>query len=290
MVTFGALVDRFLKEARGLRTLHLFISSKDGATLRLLNDFKSFPFKLTEFAIYSFSQFDISDFLVSQPTIERLFFNFFLYNPGIRPSLPNDALPNLAALAAPPCCIDDLAECRPVKYLRFTTQPTPESTLQMLEATLQKSIQPITAISLLGVETEITFLLSHLLRLVPGLRFLGCELLRDGAGPLSEDMQPLRAFTKLECIRWRLASDYGRQEWGGLNPLYYAGPSLQAVQQDSLPPLARYGGLWRPSGDRTEGWRFNVGEFISPPLMPLETSLLRATSTYLSQVSHAIRA
>ena len=298
MLTFNVLVDRLLKEARGLRTLHLCIPQQDEATLRLFNGFKSFPFKLTEFAIYFYSQCgisDILDFLVSQPTIERLFFHFFFRTRATKPSpLPNGALPNLAALSAPPYYIDDLARGRPVKYLRFTMQSTPESTLQMLEATLQKSIQPLTAISLCGVGMiEITFLLSHLLRLAPGLRFLGCELLQDGAGSLPKDMQPLRAFTKLKCIRWRCLSSVSERQlgrrWRGLNPLYYAGPSLQAVQQEFLPPFAQYGGLWRASGDQTEGWRFHVGEFISPPLSFLETSLVRATPTYMSQVSHAIR-
>ena len=169
-----------------------------------------------------------------------------------------------------------------MKYLRFTMQSTPESTLQMLEATLQKSIQPLTAISLCGVGMiEITFLLSHLLRLAPGLRFLGCELLQDGAGSLPKDMQPLRAFTKLK-LRWRCLSSVSERQlgrrWRGLNPLYYAGPSLQAVQQEFLPPFAQYGGLWRASGDQMEEWRFHAGEFISPPLSFLETSLVRATS------------
>ena len=197
---FSAFLRSFFKEARGLRTLHFHDPESVGTFFRLMDGFANFPFKLTELAILSGSDFEFElmdlvvsdfkstfiDFIVSQPTIEHL--SMFTIG-SIANALPDDALPNLAAVSADSTLLARLVEGRPVKYLRLETggRPLP-GTLQTLETTLQKSTQPITAISLIGsTMDDIVFFLNHLLRLVPGLRFLGCEWFEERASDRARD-------------------------------------------------------------------------------------------------------
>lgn len=150
---------------------------------------------------------------------------------------------------------------------------------------MRHSTQPLTAISLSGDTIgDIKVLLPDLSRLVPGLRFLGYDWPVQDASSTREDLQLLRTFTKLECIRWRGGGSIP-DEWRTLasdvlNPQFYAGPSLRAVQMEY--PCTIFArnreleGVWRPSDGHTDRWDFHAGEFITPPLIPGDLSLVRA--------------
>ena len=293
--SFRAFVRRFLKDARGLRTLHFRGIDGVDTLATLLNGFANLPFKLTEFAILSrcwessvLVGFMVG-FIVSQPTIECL----SIASRELAYALPRDALPNLAAVAVSSNSTHavQLAEGRPVKYLFLAARGAPSSlsnTLQALETMIHKSTQPITAISLVGSSMEdIILFLPHLLRLVPGLRFLGCEWPAEHPDHRARgDLELLRSFTRLECIRWRsgkfIPRHMQRLKWRRLNPRNYAGPSLRVVQQESTcgrPPsedLAKVEGIWRPSEEQSDCWHFHAGEFLAPPLLP-ELRLVRTT-------------
>ena len=298
----AGFVRQFFKEARGLRTLHFHDTDSVQAFCHLVDDFVNIPFKLTELAILSGFDFKSAfmGFIVSQPTIERL---SMCTIGSIVNALPDDALPNLAAVSADSTLLARLVEGRPVKYLRLETRGIPlPGTLQTLETTLQKSTQPITAISLVGsTMDDIVFFLNHLLRLVPGLRFLGCEWFGERASDRArDDLGLLRSFTKLECIRWRcgehIPTGMQRLKWRRLNPRNYAGPSLRAVQQESTCTrptpnhLARVEGMWHPSEDQSDCWYFRVGEFLAPPLVLDEPLLVRIVPAddLFGQVTHVI--
>ena len=283
---FTAFVRRFLKEARGLRTLHIRDIGYVG-TPQLLDRFANFPFKLTELVVHSGyeDKWTLLDFIISQPTIERL---SILAHRSLANVVPSDALPNLAAVSADSTLLARLVEGRPVKYFLFETVGRPLSdTLQALETTLHKSTQPITAIPLVGsTMDDIVFFLNHLLRLVPGLRFLGCTWFQEDPRHWARgDIDVLCSFTKLECVRWRcgahIPTQMQRLKWRRLNPRNYAGPSLRAVQQESTCTrptpnhLARVEGIWHPSEDQSDCWYFRVGEFLAPPLVPNEPLLVR---------------
>ena len=291
-----SFVACFLKEARGLRTLHFyddqavrttFGSQAEQATFGLLNNFASFPFKLTEFAIHSRHNDipNLSDFLISQPKIECL--SIHINGDIVAGPLPIDALPNLAAVSGISDFMVHLAERRPVKYLRLVMR---EAALQTLEAMQQKSTRPIAAISLIAkTMEEIRDFLPHLSRLAPKLRFLGCEWFTEHSNPTEDDMQLLRTLTELECIRWRCGASIPKKrrrfETGMLNPKFYAGSSLRAVQQEyicdrpSSVSLAKREGVWRPSDNRINRWQFHIGEFIAPPLIPDYIFLVRIVPT-----------
>jgi len=257
-------VDRFLREAQGLRTLHIYDARKRRTPpLRFLTNFSLFPFQLTELVIRALDNVvtNVQDVAISQPAIERL----SIYTRGRNKrdisalQLPNDALPNLTAVSTFPETIH-LVEGRPVRYLHIlATWAWP---LPTVEAMFRSGAQPVTAVSLCGGTSQhVASFLLFLLRFAPKLRFLGCEWTHGT--PTLEDVQPLRDFAELECIRWRSLTIRKKRRKSApvMDPGFYASPSLRSVQQD----IEGHGGVWHRADNPTKGWRFDPGEFISPP-------------------------
>ena len=279
-------IDRFLREAKALRTLHIYDAQKRRThPLRFLTNFSLFPFQLTELVIHALDNVvtNVQDIAISQPAIEHL----SIYARGrdkrdISPSrLPNDALPNLTAVSTFPETIH-LVEGRPVRYLHIlATWAWP---LPTAEAMFRSSTQPVTAVSLCGDTSQhVTSFLLLLLRFAPKLRFLGFEW-THGA-PTLEDVQPLRDFAELECIRWcsLTVRKKRRKSARVMDPEFYAGPSLRSVQHD----IKGYEGVWHLADNPTEGWHFEPGEFISPPpVYPLSlVRLSRCSPDVLREVA-----
>lgn len=258
-------VDRFLREAKGLQTLHIYDTQKRRTPpLRFLTNFSRFPFQLTELVIHVLDNIvtDVQDIAISQPAIEHL--SIYHKERGKRDlsvlHLPNDALPSLTAVSIFPKTIH-LVEGRPIRYLHILTMW--EWPLPTVEAMFQSCTLPITAVSLCGnTSQDVASFLLFLLRFAPRLRFLGCDWVHGT--PTMEDVQPLRDFTELECIRWSSLIRKRRPKLAQVvDPGFYAGPSLRSVQQD----LEGYEGVWHQADNPTKGWRFDQGEHISPPLV-----------------------
>src|ERR1700733_4475693 len=281
-------VDRFLKAARGLRTLHIYdTQTRRTPPLRFLTNFTSFPFKLTELVIHALDNVvtNVPDIVISQSAIERL----SIYTRGDDKRdisalhLPNDALPNLTAVSTFPDTVR-LVEGRPVRYLHILAMW--EWQVKTLEAMFRSSTKPITAVSLCGdVSQDVTSFLPCLLHFAPKLRFLGCQWTCGALSP--EDVKPLRNFTELECIRWCSLAIHTKREMlelsQAVDPKFYAGPSLRVVQQE----IEGYEGVWCQADCQANRWRLNLGEFISPPLV-YALSLLRLILDVLCQVAHTI--
>ena len=132
----------------------------------------------------------------------------------------------------------------------------------------RSSTQPIAAASLCGdAPQDVASILPCLLHFTPKLRFLGCEWCEWMQGAtIPEDVKPLRDFAELECIRWSSLTIPKKRQLRKLarllDPKYYAGPSLRAVQQG----IERYERVWRRGDDQTNYWHLDLGEFMSPPL------------------------
>ncbi|KAF8316631.1 hypothetical protein DL93DRAFT_2226781 [Clavulina sp. PMI_390] len=274
---FRTRLQLLTREAFQIKTLALLDTSKFMDLNGLVTaDFAQHRFHLVELWCKTAPSPYLHDFLISQPTLQRLSLTPISSSrdPILTKDLPSDALPNLEAALGDLVTLQVLRDGRSVRYMAVVPYLQAELLPELWSTiNIPSSRIPLEALSI-TIEKGDAFhdFFLHLPTHAPALRFLGLAIQSQVTGlwgipaPQEADAAPLRSLAQLETIRWGL-SPYGPRagfQTPG-NPVYfrrwrperYAGPMLRYVQHESIfGPLEGNEGSWERRNFEGNEWGF----------------------------------
>ncbi|KAF8316632.1 hypothetical protein DL93DRAFT_2166088 [Clavulina sp. PMI_390] len=250
----------------------------------VLADFAQHHFHLVELRCKLTSSPSLRDFLISQPTIQRLSLipTHFNASPVLAEALPSDALPNLEAALADLITLQVLREGRSVRYIAvepsLQLELLPELWNTISTTSSQCSLEALSIIIGRGDVFRDFFL--HLHTHAPSLRFLGLittnqiSILWGSLTPTKDDAIPSRHLAHLEIIRWvhhpavpgDVFHEPGRPvHFHSWNPSRYAGPMLRYVQHESVSESIKdTEGHWERRDSDGDSWAYSK-KLLFPP-------------------------